>query len=246
MLQDRLLVPNHSDTLQKMKKNNLTKHCFLVFRMLTLFLIMTIVASCKNSKNKAEKEKRAVTLNQFDSLHRNNSKYLRKEDLSSYLKKAMHVKPNPKAGKPFDTLNYDKVIAYDFDGSEEPYPSVIDKNGSYVPVILRQQYLTQRQTDEIVTFLTDKRTYGETTSACFNPHLELLFLKNEKIIYSISVCLDCNYLLSTSEIPAMNHKKINAGTENEYYAIGFTKNGQLKIKNFCKELNFHYGELKND
>ena len=95
------------------------------------------IASCSDpTKDSKVVPDEPMTLEQFDSLHRDNSKFLKEKELTNYILFAQTISPNKMLGHPFDTLKYDKIIAYDFEGSEEPYPSVLDKNLKFVPVIL--------------------------------------------------------------------------------------------------------------
>lgn len=64
-----------------------------------------------------------------------------------------------------------------------------------------------------------------------------------KLFYKTDICLDCNYQIPSQNIQAMNHKKIELEDGKFYYAEGFTKSGQKKIKDLCKELDFFYGNL---
>lgn len=176
------------------------------------------------------------------------SKILTESALIDYIAKAKTIRPNPKNGIPFGKMDYDKVIVYNFAGSEEPYPNVIDRRGKFVPVVLKQQYLTQEQADKILATLANNSTYGGATAVCFIPHFALVLYKNNQKVNQISVCFDCNYLESEIEIPAVIHKKANAGKINEYPLIGFSKAGKKAIGNLCKQLNFYYGisESKSD
>ncbi|MBF04388.1 MAG: hypothetical protein CMP76_13965 [Flavobacterium sp.] len=205
---------------------------------------MTIFASCQTTTKQNNTEEKSDTIPKIlpPPLGVDKSKTLEEEVLIDYISSAKIVKPNPENGQPFDKLDYDKVIAYDFAGSEEPYPAVIDRQGKFVPVVLGQQYLSQEQADKILSTLTSKSTYGEATAACFQPHFALVFYKDNKMINQINVCLDCNYLISEIEIPAETHKKVNAGTKEEYAITGFTDKGKKGIRDLCKELNFTYGQ----
>ncbi len=211
----------------------------------SIFLLLCIfIVSCSDNPEETKAvANKPITLEQFDSLHRDNSKFLKGQDLKAYILTAQTISTNKNLDTPFGTLSYDKIIAYDFEGSEEPYPSVLDKNLKFVPVILKQQALTQKQADKILSALTKKSTYGEATAACFNPHLALLFFKDDKFKNAINICLDCNYLISDVEIPAETQLKINKGKKNEYAITGFTKTGKKAIIDLCKELNFYYGEI---
>ncbi len=174
----------------------------------------------------------------------NDDKYLSQKTLNNYAKKAQLIQPNTSSDSPFDTLEYNKVIAYDFEGNYEPHPSVI-KNSRwrrYAPVILRQKSLNQEQVNFLTNFLTNNKTYGGSTAACFDPHLGIVFYQNNDIQCVVNICLDCNYLESSIDIPAFHYHKINPNTEHEYSAIGFSEEGKQNIIELSKQLGFEYGE----
>ncbi|WP_152616714.1 hypothetical protein [Flavihumibacter solisilvae] len=158
------------------------------------------------------------------------SQIIKENVLVDYIAAAKTIRQNPKNGVPFSKLDYDKLIAYDFAGSANTYPSVIDQKGNFVPVVMGQQYLSQEQADKILSALTNNSTYGEVTAACFEPHFALVLYKDNKKVTQINVCLDCNYLIAEIEIPAETH--------------GFTESGRKAIIDLCKELNFRYGSLE--
>ena len=215
----------------------------IILTVSSLIFCLTIIFSCqtKSKQTKIQKTVEPVlskqTLEWVDT-----TKVLKERELFNYIISANTVKPNSRIGEPFDKLEYDKLIAYDFAGSEEPYPAVIDRNGKFVPVVLGQHFLTQGQADKILSILTDKSTYGEATAACFQPQFALVFYKDNKMINQINVCLGCNYLISDIAIPAETHKKVNVGEKDEYPITGFTDKGKKDIVDLCKELNFSYGQ----
>jgi hypothetical protein len=207
---------------------------------ITLFTALIFVSCQSRSENKEQIEIIDKTIPPKKSAAIDNSKNLKEKVLLDYIISASSIQPNSKNGTPFDKLKYDKIIAYDFQGSEEPYPSVIDKHGKFVPVVVAQKVLSQFQADKILSALTRESTYGEGTAACFNPHFALVFYRNNKMIHQINICLDCNYLIADIDIPAETHLKIDKGIPDEYTLTGFTKSGKAAIINLCKELNFHY------
>lgn len=211
---------------------------------ITFWVVLFFVSCQKKSENSNNVSIEKKTILPKKSSPIDNPKNLKEEVLLNYIYKAPVIIPNSKNGVPFDKLDYDKIIAYDFEGSEEPYPSVIDKNGKFVPVVLAQKALSQIQADKILSTLTKKSTYGEGTAACFNPRFSLVFYKKNKSISQINICLECNYLISDIDIPAETHVKVNKGTPDEYALIGFTKSGKAAIKSFCKELDFHSERIK--
>lgn len=171
-----------------------------------------------------------------------NVSYLILDTLKGLIKSTPALTISGKLQSPFNKLVFDKVIAYDYDGSEEPYPSIFDRDGQFIPIVEKQRALNQSQAMQVIDLLTSTSTYGGTTAFCFQPHLSIVFYSKEKPVFVTDVCLDCNYLNASVEIPAMHFKKIGKGTENEYSAIGFSKKGKSGIKLLCKQLDFFYGE----
>lgn len=161
------------------------------------------------------------------------------------MKSAPLIKPDKDNGVPFNHLDYDKIIAYDFEGDEEQYHAPIDRQGMFIPIIEKQQFLSQQQADRILKVLTKNSSYGEASAACFNPHLGLVFFKNNKKINQISICLDCNGSASEIDIPARRHRVFNKGTDDEYAFTGFTPRGKAAIIGLCKELKLHYQSAEN-
>jgi hypothetical protein len=200
-----------------------------------------LIFSCQK---KIEKIKEQTQEDPILSAELQKRKALSEATLLSYLKAAKTVKPNPANGIPFNKLDYDKIIAYDFQGDEEASPQVIDKNGKFIPIIEKQQFLTQLQADKILSALTKKSSYGEASAACFNPNLGLVLFKDNKKVNQISICLSCNDSTSEIDIPARRHNVFNKGTDHEYSFTGFTPKGKAAVVALCKELKFSYAPLR--
>ena len=143
---------------------------------------------------------------------------------------------------PFDTISFDKVIAYDYDGVGEI--SIVVQN-NLIPSykIKKQTVLTSIQYKKLNSVLGDNKTYGGTTAACFEPHLGIVYYKKNKIVGHISICLACNYHDSKPEIPAQNSHKTDLC--DKCYAYGYSKIGRKQISEFVKEINFSHWELKS-
>lgn len=165
---------------------------------------------------------------------------LSRTELMDYVKSSPTIEPNKSNGIPFSTLDYDKIIAYDFKGDEELYDAPIDKQGNFIPIIEKQQFLSQEQADKILKALAKKSSYGEASAACFNPHLGLVFFKDNKKVNQISICLDCNGSTSEIDIPARRHRVFNKGTDDEYSFTGFTPKGKAAVAELCRAVNFYY------
>lgn len=170
-------------------------------------------------------------------------KGISEKDLLNYVQSAPKILPNKNNGEPFKSLDYDKIIAYDFNGDEKMYDAAINDKGKFIPIIEKQKTLTQNQADKILKALSKNKSYGEAGAACFEPHLGIVFFKNNKKVNQMSICLDCNGSTTEIAIPARTHRVFNKGTENEYSFTGFTPYGRNAVKELCKELGFYYKDF---
>ncbi|HLP10401.1 MAG TPA: hypothetical protein VK177_00615 [Flavobacteriales bacterium] len=196
-------------------------------------LVLTCCFSCNETEKKNEVVKEKVKMEPRDA------RFLSDDVLKNYVKLAKKVTRHKNAGLPFGRLDYDKVIAYDYEGEGEHSYSVFYKN-EFVPVILKQQYLTAEQSKKMIELFSSKETYGGGVAACFEPHLGFVFYKNNKKVGSIDVCLGCNFLESDPHIPAQD-QFINPGTDSSIAVYGFSRQGRSGIIGLCKELGFYYG-----
>ncbi|MGX1928027.1 hypothetical protein [Flagellimonas sp. 2504JD4-2] len=137
---------------------------------------------------------------------------------------------------PFDELKYDKVIAYEFQGNGELLIERCLKEES--KKISNEKTLTHKQIRQLENILTAKTGYGNSTMSCFDPHFAVVYYLNKKIVGSINICLDCNYLISSEKIPATELKMIKISDEYSYPAKGFSKNTRKEIHNYIEALGF--------
>lgn len=143
---------------------------------------------------------------------------------------------------PFDTLRFDRVVAYDYDGAPEKR---IVKDGQLQQRLIRHERdLTNKQVRWVNSLLGDSTTYGGGTAACFDPHLGLVYYRNGAIVAHVSICLDCNYLESSARIPAMEHTPA-VWQDNSYFKpfYGFSKQARKKLSRFCSDLDFDHCKL---
>ncbi|MFP9113548.1 hypothetical protein ACLI1A_06380 [Flavobacterium sp. RHBU_3] len=203
-------------------------------RILLTLLLFVASISCKQEKHLETATVNTDTITQ-DTLPNPNRKkpYIKIEDLHTYADNAPTIERPENMGKPFDKLIFDKVIAYDYEGSGEPYPSIIEE-GDFNPVVLKQKILNTEQVNKLIKSLTTPSSYGGTSASCFDPHLAFLFYKDNKIVYTIDICLDCNRMSTTTEIPAIESFK-------REYPFGFSLEGKRDICALCREFNFYYG-----
>lgn len=165
---------------------------------------------------------------------------IREDRAELFPKKAKEINVNKKANRPFNKLDYNKVIAYDYEGGKGKGVVNIISNDKLAPTVRQQKELTQEQIDYVTNFLGDNSTYGSGIASCFDPHLGLVFYKDSKIVAHISICLECNHLSSSVKIPAEEVRKIKIGDDYEYPAKGFSKSGRRKINFLCRQLNFSH------
>jgi hypothetical protein len=128
----------------------------------------------------------------------------------------------PKANNVFAILPYDKAVAYSYDGEGDI--EIIDEKGELAKKIKKKVVLSKPQTIRLTNIFCDESTYGGDIASCFNPHFGIVFYKTGKPIAYVSVCLECNYLVSSIKIP---------NDEG-----GFSDEGVKNIVDFEKELNF--------
>jgi hypothetical protein len=139
-----------------------------------------------------------------------------------------------------DTVIYDKIIAYEFEGSGDndivSGSKLIEKSKIY-----QEKEITLEKVKEFESILQNKNTYGGSTASCFDPHFGIVYYKNNKIVNYISVCLACNSLYASFDIPA---QKLHKSTLcDECYHEGLNKKARKQISEFIKNLGFGHWEL---
>ena len=137
---------------------------------------------------------------------------------------------------PFDSIKYDQVIAYEFQGRGGRMIEYCLE--SDVSKISKSIVLKDNQVKSIENVLTADSSYGNTTMACFDPHLGIVYYYQGKVVGSIDICLECNYLIASEDIQATTEKIIVVSDEYSYPAKGFAKSARKQIYEFCKILEF--------
>ena len=72
----------------------------------------------------------------------------------------------------------------------------------------------------------------------------IVFYENEQRKFVVDICLDCNYLIATIEIPATQFKKVFYDDGGSYGLRGFSEIGKEKIVELGKQLNLDYGNIE--
>ncbi|HET9503841.1 MAG TPA: hypothetical protein VFO93_09880 [Hymenobacter sp.] len=128
-----------------------------------------------------------------------------------------HVRMSP--GNVFSRLDFDRAVAYDYNGEEE---EIISAEGKLALSINKQVQLTGPQAARITNILCDKASYGGPVMMCFIPRLGIVFYKGSVPKAHVSICLECNYAHSSLQIPQA--------------AAGFSAAGKSSISSFKSDI----------
>lgn len=143
----------------------------------------------------------------------------------------VNAQPNP-----FQDLEYDLVVAYEFQGDGAKVIEHCLKNEK--DKISKSFELEDSQIQYLEKLVISNSSYGNTTAFCFDPHLGIVYYNQGKVVFSIDICLGCNYLESSVEIPATRFNMIRVSDDYSYPAKGFSKETRKSIHAFCKQLGF--------
>jgi len=146
------------------------------------------------------------------------------------------------AKNPFLKLKFDKVVFYDFEDIGEKGSLIVDKNGKFLQTILKQVQIDTATIKKLNFKLGDKKSYGNGTAACFDPHCGFVYFLQGKPVGQITICMSCNRLHSSIDIPAQKQGKQGQGEEVYYMLDGLSKsfrqfiNGLLKKNKFAHQI----------
>jgi hypothetical protein len=145
---------------------------------------------------------------------------------------------------PFTKLQFDSVVLYDFIGDKgEEESSIIDKNGRLAKSVTKQITLDQSTIAALNKKLESRTSYGAGTSSCFIPHLGIVYYLKNKPVAFISICMDCNRLRSSKNIPAQNQGKTGKGKAAYYLLDGMSNSFRSYLNGILKKYNFsHQGK----
>lgn len=141
---------------------------------------------------------------------------------------------------PFLQLHYDKVVMYDYLPEGEKAGTVINSKGKLVSTVVKKVQLDSITIQKLDQKLSDKKSYGGSTAFCFDPHLGIVYYANDKVIAHVSICLSCNRLRSSIEIPAQKQGKVGEGKEAYYIADGLSKSFRSFLNGLVKKHGFSH------
>lgn len=144
-----------------------------------------------------------------------------------------------KINNPYSKLKYDKVIIYDFSGGKD-FNQYIVNNGHLATSVVNKAELDKQNIAILNECLGKKTSFGNGESACFEPHLGFVYYRDNKIVAYITVCLDCNVLVSSLPLEAQQQGKIGEGKNAYYMADGPSKSFRLFLNSILKKYNFSH------
>ncbi len=149
---------------------------------------------------------------------------------------------NGQVKNPFLQLKFDKVIFYDFKDIGEKGSLIVDNVGKPIQNIIKQVRLDTVTIKKLNIKLGDKKSYGNVTASCFDPHCGFVYFLNGKPVGQITICISCNRLYSNLDIPAKKQGKQGEGKDAYYMLDGLSKslrkfiNGLLVKNKFAHQI----------
>lgn len=144
---------------------------------------------------------------------------------------------------PFSELKYDSVVMYDFEGGKgTPDMFIINEKGRLANTVIKQVQLDKETISALSKRLGQRESYGGAQAACFDPHLGFVYYDHGNVVAHISICLDCNVLHSSVDIPAQMQGKTGRGNDVYYLGGGLSKsfrkflNDLLVVNKFSHQL----------
>jgi hypothetical protein len=149
-----------------------------------------------------------------------------------------------KVSNPYLTLKFDKVMMYDFSGSKDRNKYIVNANGQLATSITKHTQLDIESIKNLNTHLGIKSSYGGGKAACFDPHLGFVYYLKGKIVAYITICLDCNVLVSSLPLDAQKQGKVGEGKDTYYIADAPSKKFRTFLNDLLKNYNFSH-QIRN-
>jgi hypothetical protein len=141
---------------------------------------------------------------------------------------------------PYLDLTFDKVLFYDFEIKGEKGSLIVDGNGKHLQTIVKEVQLDSSTIKKFHGKLGDKGSFGKVTAFCFDPHCGFVYYLKGKPVAQILICLECNGLRSSIEIPAQKQGKQGQGEDAYYILNGLSKSFRKHINDLLKRYDFSH------
>lgn len=100
---------------------------------------------------------------------------------------------------------------------------IVNEKGQLAKTVIKHVVLNKETISALSKKLGQRESYGGVQAACFDPHLGFVYYEKGKVVAHITVCLDCNILHSSIDIPAQMHGKAGKGKDAYYLAGGLSR-----------------------
>ena len=108
-------------------------------------------------------------------------------------------------------LSYDKVIMYHFNGGMVSDMSIVDSGGHIATSMTKQFVLDKESALSLTKKLGQKESFVDEMASCFEPGLGFVYYLKGKIVLYITVCLDCDVVVSSIPLNPQKPDKFWAG-----------------------------------
>ena len=141
---------------------------------------------------------------------------------------------------PYLDLKFDKVMFYDFLPGPEKGSLIIDNNNRPLQSITKKIELDSTTIKTFNSKLGRKASFGNVTASCFDPHCGFVYFFNNKPVAQITICLECNRLRSSIELPAQQQGKQGQGDDAYYISDGLSKSFRKHINDLLTRHGFSH------
>jgi hypothetical protein len=121
----------------------------------------------------------------------------------------------------YNNLKYDKVVMYDYNPSDKA-GYIVEEDGKLTKGIKKQVQLDKSTINLLRIKLENKNSFGNGTSACFDPHLGFVYYLNGKVVAHLAICMDCNRLRSSINLDSQKQGKMGTGKYAYYIRDGMS------------------------
>lgn len=133
-------------------------------------------------------------------------------------------------------LTYDKVVMYHFKGGIGSDQSIVDAKGHIAKSVFKQIVLDRESALSLTNKLGEKESFNDEIGMCFEPGIGFVYYLKGKIVAYITICLDCNVVVSSIPLDPQKHEKFWAN--NGYLAGGPTKAFRTFLNSLLKKYKF--------
>jgi hypothetical protein len=139
----------------------------------------------------------------------------------------------------------DSVVMIQYEWSPKSrITKVVDKEGKLTVVPTRKAIITPGEQKMLIAALNTKRSFGGGRAGCYEPRHGLIFYRNGSVSGHLTICMTCNYLVSSQDIPAQQQ---NAFEDEEnghvyYLGMGMSKKMLARLDRLFEEYGFSYKE----